>query len=207
MSAALPVCECETPRGCESARSQNCVGCERGEAGIAALGAPSSPCNHAARCDGALPRATRLGAPASLLVLAISGLLACSGGLEYGSGNYGGGGGGGVTAGVVDIGTGIQFVSSHNGSTNPAVDTITAGSAMTWTWSGALPHSVRSTGTPTFTSSGVHTGTGTYAATFTTPGTYKYDCSVHGAAMTGTVVVLPAPAADARTDDVTGVRK
>ena len=28
--------------------------------------------------------------------------------------------------------------------------------------------------------------------TFTDPGTYKYDCSVHGGAMTGTIVVLPS---------------
>jgi predicted aconitase with swiveling domain len=28
--------------------------------------------------------------------------------------------------------------------------------------------------------------------TFTDPGTYQYDCSVHGQAMTGRIVVLPA---------------
>ncbi len=30
---------------------------------------------------------------------------------------------------------------------------------------------------------------GTYSFTFTTAGTYTYDCAVHGASMTGTVVV------------------
>ncbi|MBW8768426.1 MAG: hypothetical protein JF589_01575 [Gemmatimonadetes bacterium] len=160
-------------------------------------------------------RTTRLGVPVSLLVLAATGLIACSGGLgyaapggTYGGGSNGGNGGdggtGGGQAGAVNVGTGIQFVSSHNATSNPAVDTITAGSAMTWTWSGTLPHSVRSTGTPAFTSSGVQTGAGSYSVTFTTPGTYKYDCSVHGAAMTGTIVVLPA-AANARLNDVTGV--
>ena len=162
-------------------------------------------------------RTIRRGVPVSFLVLAFTGLIACSGGLGYAApgGGYGGGGngngggdggnGGGGAAGAVTVGTGIQFVSSHNATTNPAVDTITAGSAMTWTWSGTLPHSVRSTGTPSFTSSGVLTGAGTYSVTFTTPGTYKYDCSVHGNAMTGTVVVIPAPAANARINDVTGV--
>lgn len=29
----------------------------------------------------------------------------------------------------------------------------------------------------------------TYSVTFPTAGTYHYDCAVHGAAMTGTVVV------------------
>ena len=161
-------------------------------------------------------RTTRLGVPVSLLVLAAMGLIACSGGYgsaapggTYGGGNTGGtggngGNGGGGQAGAVNVGTGIQFVSSHNASTNPAVDTITAGSAMTWTWTGNLPHSVRSTGTPSFTSSGVQTGAGSYSVTFATPGTYRYDCSVHGGAMTGTIVVLPA-AANANLNDVTGV--
>jgi plastocyanin len=161
-------------------------------------------------------RTIRRGVPVSLLVLAVTGLIACSGGLGYAApgGSYGGGsngnggdgGGGGGLAGAVNVGTGIQFVSSHNASTNPAVDTITAGSAMTWTWTGTLPHSVRSTGTPSFTSSGILTGAGTYSVTLTTPGTYKYDCGVHGAAMTGTIVVLPA-AASAKLNDVTGVLK
>ena len=156
-------------------------------------------------------RTTRLGAPLSIFVLAYAGLIACSGGLGYAAsgggssyGGGGGGGGGGSQAGAVDVGAGIQFVSRHNGSMNPAVDTITAGSAMTWTWTGTLPHSVRSTGTPSFTSSGVQTGAGSYSVTFTTPGTYRYDCSVHGGAMTGTIVVLPA-AANAQLNDVTGV--
>ena len=158
-------------------------------------------------------RTIRRGVPVSPLAVAVAvaGSIACSGGLGYAApgGGYGGGGdggGGGGQAGAVTVGTGIQFVSSHNATTNPAVDTITAGSTMTWTWSGNLPHSVRSTGTPAFTSSGVLTGAGSYSVTFTTAGTYKYDCGVHGAAMTGTIVVLPA-AANARLNDVTGVLK
>jgi plastocyanin len=36
----------------------------------------------------------------------------------------------------------------------------------------------------------VQSGDGmTYTFTFTTPGTYSYDCAVHGAAMTGRIVV------------------
>jgi plastocyanin len=147
-------------------------------------------------------RTARLGAPISLTILAFAGLLACSGGLGYGDGGPGGGGG---QAGAVTIGAGIQFVSSHNASMNPAVDTIAAGSALTWNWTGTLPHSVRSIGTPTFTSSGTQTGAGTYSVTFNTPGTYKYNCIVHGDAMTGTIVVLAAPAAS--LNDVTGVSR
>ena len=57
----------------------------------------------------------------------------------------------------------------------------------------ALPHSVQSLGSPSFTSSGVQTGSGsTYHVTFTAPGTYQYDCAVHGSMMTGRIVVLAA---------------
>jgi len=83
---------------------------------------------------------------------------------------------------------GIQFVSSHNGS-QPAVDTIEVGASITWTWTGSLSHSVQSVGSSSFASSTTKTGSGTYAVTFTAPGTYHYDCAVHGAAMTGTFVV------------------
>ena len=113
-----------------------------------------------------------------------------------GGGGGGGGGAGGGAAGTVTIGAGIQYVSGHNGTMNPAVDTIVAGTTVTWTWTGGLPHGVRSVGTPSFTSSPTHTGSGTYVATFTTPGTYRYDCSVHGQAMTGTIVVLPSGSPD-----------
>ena len=89
----------------------------------------------------------------------------------------------------------IFFTSVLNGSSNPAVDTVAAGGTVTWTWATteALPHSVQSTGSPSFTSSGIQTGAGnTYQFTFPTPGTYQYDCAVHGQMMTGTIVVLAA---------------
>jgi plastocyanin len=92
--------------------------------------------------------------------------------------------------GAVTVGGGIQFTSRHNGTSNPAVDTVNVGDAVTWTWTGNLPHSVRSIGTSTFPSSATLTGSGTHRVQFTTPGTYRYDCAVHGAAMSGTVVVL-----------------
>ena len=84
------------------------------------------------------------------------------------------------------------FRSGNNGSTNEAVDTVAAGGTVTWTWTntGDIPHSVESTGAPDFPSSDILTGGGsTHQATFATPGTYRYDCAVHGAAMSGTIVV------------------
>ena len=86
----------------------------------------------------------------------------------------------------------ILFKSGHNGTQNPAVDTVAAGTTVTWTWTstGGTAHSVHSEEAPTFTSSNILTGNGqTYTFTFTTPGTYQYDCAVHGTAMTGTIVV------------------
>jgi len=147
---------------------------------------------------------------AILFTAAAAATLAACGGNGYGpaspSGNDGGGGGGGGgPAGSVVVGAGIQFVSRHNGSANPAVDTIAVGDTMRWTWSGALPHSVRSVGTPAFASSGTLTGSGAYAVKFTEPGTYRYDCVVHGSAMSGTIVVVgDAPATTAMVTDPTG---
>ena len=86
----------------------------------------------------------------------------------------------------------IFFKSGHNGSANPAVDTVAAGGTVTWTWtsSGSIPHSIESEGSPSFTSSAIKTGDGsTYQVTFSAPGTYQYDCAVHGTMMRGTIVV------------------
>lgn len=92
-----------------------------------------------------------------------------------------------ATSAGVSVGDNF-FKSGHNNTQNPAVDTVGVGGTVTWTWAGANPHSVESTGSPSFTSSTVKTS-GTYAFTFNAAGTYTYDCAVHGAAMTGTVVV------------------
>jgi plastocyanin len=100
-------------------------------------------------------------------------------------------GGGGGAAGTVTVGD-IFFQSGHNGTKNPAIDTVAVGTTVTWTWTntGSTPHSVESEGSPSFTSSETLTGSGkTYRVTFTSPGTYSYDCAVHGMAMTGRIVV------------------
>ena len=125
-------------------------------------------------------------------IIALAGLAACgSNGYGTGGGGIGGGGGGGGggPVGSVTVGSGIQFVSGHNGTMNPAVDTISVGGTATWTWTGGLPHSVQSVGSPSFASSGTLTGSGTYSVTFAVAGTYQYNCAVHGSLMTGTIVV------------------
>jgi len=128
--------------------------------------------------------------------LIVAGVLAGCGGSS--TGPSGGGNGGGVGGGVDGGGTppagavtvGNDFFSA--GGAAPAVTTVPAGTTVTWTWTntGGVSHSVQSVGTPSFASSGIKAGEGsTYQVTFTTPGTYRYDCAVHGTAMSGTVVV------------------
>ena len=73
---------------------------------------------------------------------------------------------------------------------------VSVGDTVTWHFSGVY-HSTTECGgascddpappTPLF-DSGLHLG-GTYAYTFTTAGTYLYQCSVHGAQMRGQIVV------------------
>jgi len=115
---------------------------------------------------------------------ALFSLVAC-GGPTSPNGGVGGGPVGQVTVGDT------FFKSAHNGSQNPAVDTIAAGSSVRWTWNGGS-HSVQSTGLPpeVFRNSVVLVGANsTYSVTFRTPGTYPYQCQVHGSAMTGIIVV------------------
>jgi plastocyanin len=130
-------------------------------------------------------RYAKRGAIAVLVLLA-----ACGSALSpYGGGGGGGqGGGGGGPVGAVTVGPGIQFVSAHDGSQNPAVTMIGVGQTVTWTWSGSLQHSVESTGATSFTSSSIMSR-GSYAVQFNTAGTYHYICAVHGASMSGTVIV------------------
>ncbi|HEU5184273.1 MAG TPA: hypothetical protein VFU01_06875 [Gemmatimonadaceae bacterium] len=115
----------------------------------------------------------------------------------------GGGGGGGGPAGTIRVGSGIQYVSAHNGTSNPAVDTVAVGDTVTWTWRGDLPHSVRAAG-GAFAGSPTFTGNGTHRVAFTTPGVYQYDCREHGNLMTGRIVVVGAAAATATVADPTG---
>ena len=127
---------------------------------------------------------------------------ACSGdngsGLTSPGSGSGGGSTGGTTGGTpasgdVAVIVGNNFMKSgHNGSVNPAVDTVAIGGSVTWTWTntGNVPHGIQSLGSPLFRNGTVLTGNGsTYRVTFNTAGTYQYDCVVHGAMMSGTIVV------------------
>ena len=89
----------------------------------------------------------------------------------------------------------ILFRSDRNGSVNAAVDTVAPGSVVRWRWvsTGVVPHNVESVDAPSFTSGPIESTNGShYDVTFTTPGTYRYNCAVHGNQMTG-VIVVKAP--------------
>lgn len=83
----------------------------------------------------------------------------------------------------------ILFQSVRNQSMDPAIDTVAAGGTVTWTWTEAGIHTVRFDDpglpeSPAFGDDG-----SVFSMPFPTPGTYTYDCGVHGLGMTGTIVV------------------
>lgn len=76
---------------------------------------------------------------------------------------------------------------------SPATVTVTIGvnNTVTWTNNDAAAHTVTSTSIPNGASafdSGIFSPGATFTQTFTVPGTYEYDCTLHSW-MSGTVVV------------------
>jgi plastocyanin len=78
---------------------------------------------------------------------------------------------------------------------DPLTTTVAVNTKVTWTWDACGSDGY---GGQTCTSHGIlfddgaASGAqtqGTWSRTFAAPGTYKYHCTVHGAAMSGTVVV------------------
>jgi plastocyanin len=86
-----------------------------------------------------------------------------------------------------------SFVSVRNSTSNPAVDTVAVGGAVTWTWAPATTaHNVTSTGSPGFTGHPTATEPPPFTVTFPSPGTYDYFCTLHGGAgfgMRGRILV------------------
>jgi plastocyanin len=116
---------------------------------------------------------------ASAAVCGLS-LAACS------SSPSGAGGGSGGSADTVSEPTPSAVVLLKYVSFLPARTTIHAGQTVEWKWEDEpISHNV------TFGSFGSSTADhGTYFHTFDTPGTYRYQCTVHQT-MTGVVVVQP----------------
>jgi len=75
---------------------------------------------------------------------------------------------------------------------SPASATIAPGDSVTWVWDGSFHSVTEGTpggGAPAF-DSGVKSS-GKFGHRFNTAGTVHYFCTVHGAAMTGTITVKP----------------
>lgn len=76
-------------------------------------------------------------------------------------------------------------VSVEDNFFNPTSTNLAVGGTVTWTWAGSASHNV------TFTagSNSATQTSGMFARDFPSAGTFDYLCTVHGAAMSGTVVV------------------
>lgn len=107
-------------------------------------------------------------------------------------------GGGGETTGPPAGNTPVPAggISVTNNAFSPAVKTITAGTTLTWAWNTCTGGDVYGPETCVAHSVNFADGTnsptqekGSYSRTFTTAGSYAYQCAVHGAAMSGSVTV------------------
>jgi plastocyanin len=86
-------------------------------------------------------------------------------------------------------------VSVTNNYFDPTTTTVAANTRVTWTWNSCAGDGYGGQTCASHdilfddgTTSGSQSG-GTWSRTFTTAGTYKYHCSVHGSSMAGTIVV------------------
>jgi plastocyanin len=131
---------------------------------------------------------------ASLIALALlAGLTACGGaGTEPGTGGNTGNTGGNPPATPPSTSTSITVA---NNSFDPASTTVGVGVLVTWTWNACTSDGYGGTvctrHNVTFPD-GAHSDTqteGSWSRSFGTAGTYRYECTIHGAAMSGTVVV------------------
>ena len=123
---------------------------------------------------------------ATVIVAAIV-VAAC--GSSAASGSQGGGSGTATSPAPAGTGTGGgATVSIASFTFSPAALTVKAGTKVTWVNNDSAPHNVTSTNGPglnaatTSTFSGGSMSTGqTFSFTFTKPGTYNYECTIHKA--------------------------
>jgi plastocyanin len=85
-----------------------------------------------------------------------------------------------------DMASGGAAVTIVDFAFQPGLISVPAGTTVTWTNSGAAPHTVTS-GMGVFDSGTISSGA-SFSTSFSAPGTYMYHCSIHPN-MTGTVQV------------------
>jgi plastocyanin len=86
------------------------------------------------------------------------------------------------SAGIVEVGAGAANAFA------PSTVTIHAGQSVTWNWVSGF-HSVVSDSTPKAFADSAAQAAGQYTVMFASAGTYPYHCGIHGAMMSGTVLV------------------
>ena len=73
---------------------------------------------------------------------------------------------------------------------SPANKTVAKGTVVTWTNNDGFAHTVTSNDGTSF-DSGTINGGKTYSYTASAAGTFDYHCTIHGLAMSGTLIVTP----------------
>ncbi|HEU4930251.1 MAG TPA: plastocyanin/azurin family copper-binding protein [Candidatus Krumholzibacteria bacterium] len=95
-------------------------------------------------------------------------------------------GGNGTFDGTIDV---------RANSFSPATATISQGDSVTWVWVGGAGTHTVTEGTPPNPPSPLfdspQKSSGTFGYRFNIAGTYPYFCRVHGASMSGTIIVEP----------------
>mgnify|MGYP001193017898 CR=1 FL=1 len=114
--------------------------------------------------------------------------------LLLGAAACGGGGSGSYATGPVPAVSGHTTSPIMSGMAfSPVIDTVAAGSTVTWTNHDGYNHTVISVpGSPDAFNSGIIAGGASVSHLFSTAGTYVYYCQIHGTpttGMRGTIVV------------------
>lgn len=86
-----------------------------------------------------------------------------------------------------NTGSGISMI---NMTFSPSTKTVAKGTVVTWTNNDGYAHTVTSNDGTSF-SSGTIDGGKTYSYTASVAGTFEYHCTIHGVAMSGTLIVNP----------------
>lgn len=127
------------------------------------------------------------GLTAGLGLILAAGFAACSSSSSPSNNgtNPGGGASSTITANYTVTGGSYGSGGSANWFFSPTPDTVTAGSSVTFTWSGAQHNVIWDT--PNSPDSIPEMGSASVSRTFSKAGTYNYHCTVHN--MSGVVVV------------------
>ena len=124
---------------------------------------------------------------AAVAVVAASGLVMACGDDDDEDDGGDASGGQPTTAGGVP--GNLTKVTVSDNKFSPVSLQVPVGANVTWEWTGSNPHSVKGTFDGKAIQSPTLTGTGVYLEAFQKAGTFEYECGVHGAAMTGKIVI------------------